>query len=221
MRLFKRISSAVLTSVDEVVSRVENHDAVVDSLLRELQESAAQAKVRLSRVQKDGVTMQNRLKQLQQTEQQWTDRARQVAASEESKALACLQRRKHCQEQVTGLQTALQQHTVMEQKLRDQVQQIEQRCQEVRQQRHLLQSRHAVADASRVIGSLQGAGAHDIDTAFDRWEIAIARTELMTDSPLDLGDPLESEFVRQEDEQYLRAELHNLLNAAEVDDEQQ
>ena len=54
MSLIRRISASITSSVDRAVSRVENHDAVINAALRDTQQAAARSRVRLERVRKEG-----------------------------------------------------------------------------------------------------------------------------------------------------------------------
>lgn len=218
MRLFKRISSTVLASVDKVVSEVENHDAVVESMLGELTQAAAESKIRLKRVQQDGKKMHDQLNQLTASENQWTQRATTLANLEDEqsqqKALACLERRRKCREQIDLLKDRLTQYSFTEQRLVEQLETIESRHAEISNKRHLLQSQQAVAEANRVVAAVTMSGAADINDALDRWEIAIAKQELrnpeMNFSTDESLDSLEAEFIKSEAKDELLAELTEL-----------
>ncbi|MCK5727059.1 MAG: PspA/IM30 family protein [Thiotrichaceae bacterium] len=213
MQLFKRISSTVLSSVDRAVSQVENHDAVVASMLDDLQHAAAETKVRLCRVQRDGEQMRQHLQGLKDDEIKWTERASRCADMDEAKALACLHRRRHCRDEITRLNASLEQHSQTEHKLASQQKKIEQRTNEISQQRHLMKSKEAMADAQRVAAAVSGGSYGDIDDAFDRWEISIAKTAFTSDEMDDQHyDALDREFSEQESESTLRAELDALKN---------
>ena len=86
MRLIKRISTTVSSTLDKAVSKVENHDAIINAALRETQQAAARSRVRLVRVQKDGNNLKARRDELRIAASQWTERAKSVAASDEAKA---------------------------------------------------------------------------------------------------------------------------------------
>ena len=60
MSLIRRISTSITSSVDRAVSRVENHDAIVNAALRDTQQAAARSRVRLERVRKDGRALKTR-----------------------------------------------------------------------------------------------------------------------------------------------------------------
>jgi len=222
MRLFKRISSTVLASVDKVVSEVENHDAVVESMLLELKQAEAESKVRLKRVQQDGKNLRQQLETLKESENNWTTRASKLANDSDSKndnknqqkALACLERRQTCREQITKLNSRLEQHGVTEQTLFDQLQKIENRRSEMNDKRHLFQSQQAVAEANRVVSAVTGSGKTDINEAFDRWEISIAKKETLDCNSILLDteniDALDLEFKESENNANLLAELAEL-----------
>jgi phage shock protein A len=96
MSLIRRISTSFTSSVDRAVSKVENHDAIINSALRDTQQAAARSRVRLERVRKDGNSLKSRQEQLIVAVSRWTERAKSVAANDEAKALECLRRRKDC-----------------------------------------------------------------------------------------------------------------------------
>ena len=125
MCLFKRISSTVLSSVDKVISEVENHNAVVESVPKDLTQAAAESNVRLNRVKQDGIKMKNDLEKLKQNEQVWTDRASKLVPVEDQvsqeKTLACLEHRRLCREQILLVEERLVQHEIIQKQLKDQL----------------------------------------------------------------------------------------------------
>ena len=76
MSLIRRISTSITSSVDRAVARVENHDAIINAALRDTQQAAARARVRLERVRKDGHNLKTRHANLEQAVVRWTDQAR-------------------------------------------------------------------------------------------------------------------------------------------------
>ena len=52
MSLIRRISTSITSSVDRAVSKVENHDAIINAALRDTQQAAARSRVLLERVRK-------------------------------------------------------------------------------------------------------------------------------------------------------------------------
>ena len=214
MSLIRRISTSITSTVDRAVSKVENHDAIINSALRDTQQAAARSRVRLERVRKDGRSLKKRQSDLQQAVLRWTDRAKSIAASDESKALQCLRRRKDCEAQLHNLRDSIEKHDELEAKIAEQVKKIETRIGEVSQQRNMMRSRQSVAEAMRTINNMEGVSYGEIEDTFDRWEINLGETEILTGAGT-TTDPLDSAFLVEEDTAELRAELSELLDVDE------
>ncbi len=216
MSLIRRISTSITSSVDRAVSKVENHDAIVNAALRETQQAAARSRVRLERVRKDGHSLKTRHSNLKLAVGRWTERARSVAAQDESKALECLRRRKDCEQQMQNLEESIAKHDELEARVSEQVKKIEVRIGEVAQQRNMMRSRQSVADAMRTINNIEGVSYGEIEDTFDRWEINLGETEILMGAATN-SDLLESTFLAEEDTAELRAELEDLLQADKED----
>jgi phage shock protein A len=209
MNLIRRISASFTTSVDRAVSRVENHDAIINAALRDTQLAASRARVRLDRLQKDGERLKARQDELETTIQRWTDRATQYASTDEIRALECLRRRRECESERVTLQAAIETHNSFEARIADQVKQIDIRIREVTQQRNVMRSRQSVADAMLALRSIEDSACGDVEDTFDRWEIKLGESEY----PLTYAttvDTFDAELRAEEDYADLRAELDAL-----------
>ena len=216
MSLIRRISTSITSSVDRAVSKVENHDAIINSALRDTQQAAARSRVRLARVRKDDHALKTRHGDLQLAASRWTNRARSIAGTDEDKALECLRRRKECELQVRNLQESIEKHDELEARISEQVKKIEARIGEVSQQRNMMRSRQSVAEAMRTINNIEGVSYGEIEDTFDRWEINLGETEILTGA-IATTDPMDSAFLAEEDTAELRAELSELLKTKEED----
>lgn len=211
MNVFTRISATLTGKLDEMVSHVENHDAVVAVALKDTRAALAKAKVRLDRVYKDGESMRNRLEEATRMEKLWESRAKDTAAQDEQKALACIARRNQCRDQITQTQSALARHEELEAKVGENVQRMEQRLRDITQQQNLMRSRQSSADAMRIINKIEGDSDNGIEDTFDRWEMLITETEYST-GHMSNTDTLDMSFVKEENTSQLQAELADLLN---------
>ena len=214
MSLIRRISTSITSTVDRAVSKVENHDAIINAALRDTQQAAARSRVRLERVRKDGHGLRTKRANLEVAVTRWTERAKAVAAEDEAKALECLRRKKECELQLRNLAESIAKHDELESRIADQVKKIEARIGEVSQQRNMMRSRQSVADAMRTIHDIEGVSYGDIEDTFDRWEINLGEAEILTGS-VSVGDPLETAFIAEEEADELRAELSVLLKEDE------
>jgi phage shock protein A len=147
-------------------------------------------------------------------ESRWKDRARNIAATDEGKALECLRRRKDCEAQLVSLRDSIEKHDELEARITDQVKKIESRIGEVSHQRNMMRSRQSVAEAARTISNIEGVSYGEIEDTFDRWEINLGETEILMGSST-MSDPLDSAFLAEEDTAELRAELSELLKVDE------
>jgi len=211
MSLFRRITTTVTSSVDKAVSKVENHDAIINAALRDTQQAAARARVRLERVRKDGNQLKNRRNELDLAVTRWTERAKRIGTTDEAKALECLRRRKDCETQLRNLRESIAKHDELENRVAEQVKKIQERVQEISQQRNMMRSRQSVAEAMRAVHNVEGVSYGEIEDTFDRWEINLGETEILMDAST-ATDPLDTEFLSEEDTAELRAELDDLLH---------
>ncbi len=211
MGLLQRVTATLVTSVDKVVSQVENHDAIIEANINNGRRTAAAAKVRLARVRKEIEHHTSKRCELEASAKRWATRAKAVAVEDEGKAMACLRRRRACAEDIARLDTVIARERQVEEKVGATVAQIERRLAEITAQRNMMRSRHSAAEALRVISKAEGSAGADIEETFDRWEMSI------TEAEFDVGedvspDALESEFEKAEDAESLRAELELLLS---------
>ena len=214
MSLIRRISTSITSSVDRAVSKVENHDAIINAALRDTQQAAARSRVRLERVRKDGRSLKTRYSDLELAASRWTERARSLGTTDEEKALECLRRRKDCEMQMQNLQDSIEKHDELEARIADQVKKIDARIGEVAQQRNMMRSRQSVAEAMRTINNVEGVSYGEIEDTFDRWEINLGEAEILMGAAT-TADPLETAFLAEEDAAELRAELSVLLKTDE------
>ena len=210
MSLIQRISATLTSSVDRAVSRVENHDAIINAALKDTRRAAARSRVRLERVRRDGNALKARYRELETATTRWSERARSIGAEDETKALECLRRRRECLKQIENLKESIASHDELEQRISEQVKNIEERIKEVTEQRNMMRSRQSVAEAMHAMNSVQGGSAIDIEDTFDRWEINLGETEILFGTT-HTSDPLDTQFLEEEDKAELRAELEDLL----------
>jgi phage shock protein A len=222
MSIFKRLTATFSSRVDQMVSQIENHDAVVEVAIRESRQATAKAKVRLTRVRRDGEQLREKIAQLNKEEKLWTNRAREVAQQDEDKALECLRRRKLCQQQLAQLDKAILRHEELEQRLVQDIKAAEHKLAEMNQQRNLMRTRQSAAEALNSISGMDESVALDVADAFERWEVKVTEAELEVGAGGAMDDSydlLERKFLDGEEKAGLQAELQQLLAEKEQDHE--
>ncbi|MGI9288809.1 MAG: PspA/IM30 family protein [Pseudomonadales bacterium] len=211
MKLYERLRATVTAGVDNAVSQIEKHIAVVEAALTDTRSAAEKARARIARVNKDGDALRHKLASLQQSANQWQNRALSVADTDEQKALQCLQRRNTRRQEAQQARVALTRHSELETSVASSVDHFEQQLEALTQQRNVMRSFHSAAEAQRIINTIvgQSASVACLDDTFDRWETRITEMEHTT-SRTPAVDILESAFVNLENEDQLKAELDAL-----------
>jgi len=210
MSIFKRLSATLLSSIDQVVGEIENHDAVIQASFSDMQKKVAEAKVRLGQVRREEARLAQQIQEQQQNAQRWRQRAVKCAKSDEAKALECVRHSHHCQQQAERLTEAQSQFAQTAQRLAQDGATSEQRLTEVKHKLTLMRARQSTSSAINATSQSETASFQLLDDTFDRWEITISQGELAGDS-LAIADSLEHEFVTQEQQAALRNELAELL----------
>jgi phage shock protein A len=213
MSLFKRLTASFTARVDHLVGQIENHDAVIGAAIADARHAAARAQVRLARLQAETQRLETRLGQLRDDEQTWARRAVDCGATDQEKALECLRRRRLCQQQISGVAAALQRHQRAVAQLGADVRFAEQRISELVQQRSLLRTREATAEALHSVAELAPNLDNRLADTIERWEVRVSASELAAGSR-ETGcaeDSLAQEFVTQEERASLEDELAQLL----------
>lgn len=222
MNLFKRIVTTVHTSVDKTVTSMENHEAVVDAALKESREALVRAKVRLARLEKDGKLQQNRVTELHSEIELWTDRARNNADDNRQKALACLQRKKHREQELTIATEQLNEHKNIIRQVRSNVEESANRIDALQRQRNHMRSREAAAQAGTLVHTLDNRMGDDLANAIERWEVKVGQSEIYNDTFIDTrvsNDELATQFNTEEENQRLEAELDAMISQEDNNDE--
>ena len=207
MARFKRWTHGVVASIDSLIVQVENHEAQVSSTLRELEQGVARSKVQLMRVERDGVALKQALAEETEAAGRWRDRA--TREEQEARALECLRRHKRSQSRALELSQNQAEHARVELQLKRDIQTLEQRLFELRQQRNTMRTRQTRAEAFSVV---QGSGVEngEIGAILERWETRVAETEVASGCLLASLDSFDDEFLDAEELAALKLELSDL-----------
>ena len=212
MSVFRRITATLSAQVDRLVGEIENHDAIVESGIRENRRALAKAKVRLARIHEEGERMHRRLDGLVRDVGIWRGRA--AAGEDEERAIECLRRSKSAASQAETLERSLAGHLEVEQRLTREVESVRARVEAMEHRRSLMRSREATADAAARIRESETGTTLDLDETFERWEIRVTEAELDGGSASPI-DGFESGFIAEEERSALRRELAELKRAGE------
>lgn len=211
MRRFLRWKSGFTSRIDAMVSHIENHDALVEAAIHDAKDARAHARVQLKRVGQDGRRMQRRCAELAEMEQRWRERALRTAGADEGRALECVRRMKRAAREQGALLEQHREHERVETQLGRDIRRIDERIEQLVQQRNLMRTRESRADALAAAQQEDGHRLAEIDEVLERWEIKISRVETDFDCELDDGDDLEITLGAEEERDELRSELDELV----------
>ena len=249
MSSFKRWSAKVISRIDWAASQIENHESRMTSALQEVQRASARAKVQLNRVHQDGQRLRNDLAEKEQEAELWRSRAVTLAKQHQQetglsdsttaeeptpsspadngeidtprkKALECLRRAQAAQQALASLRQKQRDHEELERRLRNDLEKVEERVDELRDQRNLLRTRQSRAEALSSVQSALGPGSLDLEDLVDRWETKIVELEstgAASDLTLSSTDRFENQFLETEQEALLEAQLAELLASEPTD----
>ncbi|MCB1743955.1 MAG: PspA/IM30 family protein [Gammaproteobacteria bacterium] len=215
MTFFKRLTATLTANIDQAISQIENHDAVVEAALQETRDAAARLKVQLARVRNEIAALRNQAERLRAEADTWRERARRTAGEDEQRALQCLRRRAECLAQSQHIETRLAQQLDLEVSLGRDLERIMARIASINQRREQLRGRELSARGTTALAALEGDTGLDVERVLERWEVEVTRSEIGRDAPLADVDRLAEDFERDERDRELRAELARLLNEKE------
>lgn len=213
MNTLKRLSSSIKANIDWMIGQIENHEGLIEATIREVHQTAARAKVQLNKVRADGQAIRRKLIELRESEELWLERAKKVAKGEEEKALACLKRKNALAAQIKSLEEQHVEHSRTEKLLTEDLTRIEEKLLKLKNQKNLMRSRQSRAEALNLLNHEDSQVFSEIDSIFERWETKVTEYEMQSGCYAQCGpDSLEQDFLSNEEETELRAQLQEILN---------
>ena len=209
---FKRLAASISASIEEVVTKLENHEAVADCLLADLRKGIAQVRVQQNRIQTQANKAAQELEAAEKDIERWNLRALKLASSDEAKALQCVQRAQHSEKTAENLRAQHQTHTEAVDELGARILEMESKLSDLVLKRATLSSRELRAKTTK---SVQGAdGEVSAEQLFDRWETSVMTDEYASGLDSLTGTPdtdvLDREFRDEENQAELKARLKAL-----------
>jgi len=218
MSIIKRLSATVVSSIDSLVGEIEDHNAVVEVAIKDLQKQIAEAKVRLNRVNQEQLKIKQQISDTQLKASAWKQRAIESAKDDEAKALECLNRSKTHKDQVKGLDASHEEYKVTSRKLSEITGKLEKALIEAKRKQTIMRARQS---SSRAVTMNSGNfdAQKDLTDTFERWEVNLVNAEMNEDNTLDdvSIDSFEEQFITQEKRDTLKMELDVLIKEQDND----
>jgi phage shock protein A len=205
MHVFQRLKRALSSSVGGLLDDIENHEAVVEATLREVERNARVVRDRRDACQRRIETLEQRALVLDDEHRQWRERARRLR-EEREKALECVRRLRTAAAARKDTLAELAKQKDLLAALSEDDRAIAGKLDALRRRAAHLTARQARAEVNSPV--LDQAS---VDEVLGRWEARVVRNEALASEggrPIAAGSP---GLTSAEEAALVSAELDRLL----------
>lgn len=207
----KRLFTTISASIDDLISKVENHEAAASCTIDEVRRAAGKIRAQLNTVNGQYEHLQNERDRLGTVSDQWRARALACRDTDEERALGCLQALNACESRAKDTEQQMHSTCSLRTELQQQLGMVERQLHELHNKRASLQARSARSRAAA-----RSACATSPAELFERWEEAVLAQEYEHLPVAPVRNDLEQEFLAEETQQLLRTQLHALTADGEA-----
>ncbi|MCB0340461.1 MAG: PspA/IM30 family protein, partial [Bdellovibrionales bacterium] len=143
MGTLRKLTASLKANFEWIVNQVENHEALINSAVCEIQQAQARAKVQLKSVHRDGERLRSNLAGFEESSKQWKERAIKCRELDPDRALECLRRMRADDQEVVALKRQCQEHEALENQLQRDLILIQERLDTLKRKRNLLRTRQS------------------------------------------------------------------------------
>lgn len=208
MSLLKRITRVVKSNLNEMISRVENPEKILNQVILDMQKQMQEAKQQVALAAADEKHLKKKLSEELSSSESWEQKAmRAVQLGDDELAKQALARKAKHTEMLSEYQHQWElQHDAVT-KLKEALRLLQQKIEEAERQKHLLLARQKRAEAQKMIHStMSGINAHDTGSTIGRMaqKVQALEAEAEAYAELEISDEertLEQRFQALEAEQ--------------------
>lgn len=216
MALFDRISRVIRANVNDLVSKAEDPEKILEQAVIDMQEDLVQLRQAVARVIAEQKRSEQQYNQNQEEANKWQQRA-QLALSKGDETLAreALVRKKTHTDSASIFKTQLEQQTTQVDTLKRGLIALESKIQEAKTKKNMLQARSKAARANEDLQrTLGGLGTGSATSAFERMENKVLEAEARSQAAGELGGTgIEQQFAQLEGGYEVDDELAQLREA--------
>jgi hypothetical protein len=194
--------------IDEMVTRIENHEALVESAARELEALVERGLRELERSRGTIARLREAVAEEREAATRWRERA--VRELDEVRGVECLRRSKRSRARTLELEERLRVEETVEQRLLSRAELLRHELAEFRDQETLLRARQSRNERLSPPGSPAAAPGLELGELLERWETHVRETELSSGSAPFSIDDLSEELGDSAEQAALVLELREL-----------
>ncbi|MBW4538544.1 MAG: PspA/IM30 family protein [Myxacorys chilensis ATA2-1-KO14] len=201
MGLFDRISRVVRSNVNDMVSKAEDPEKILEQAVIDMQEDLVQLRQAVATAIASQKRTQQQHNQAQSESNNWQQRAQlALQKGDENLAREALQRKKTHTETANALKGQLDQQLTQVETLKRSLIALEGKISEAKTKKDMLKARASAAKAQEQLqGMVSNMGTNTAMAAFERMEDKVLQSEARAQAAGELaGADLESQFARLE-----------------------
>jgi phage shock protein A len=199
MGIFSRIGTLFKSNINDVISKAEDPEKMLNQIVLDMQNQLVEAKKQVAVSIADGKRLEKQRDEQGDLAQEWERKAMlAVKASDENLAREALKRKAEHQGQFAefGKQAQLQKDAV--DKLKDQLRMLNDKIEEAKRKKNILIARQKRAEAQTTIqntmSGLSDTGAFD---TFERMSHKVDQIEAEAEAHVELGNELTGDSLQQ------------------------
>jgi phage shock protein A len=205
MGIFTKLSTVIKSNINDLISRAENPEKMLNQIILDMRDQLAKAKREVAAAIADERKLKSQLEDEGKQARDWEHRAMlAVREGRDDLAKQALMRQQEHGERLQVLQQTWQAQSAETEKLKGSLRQLNDKIEEAKRKRNLLIAKQKRAQAQRRIhDTLSGLSDTSAFEAFNRMADKIEEEERRSLAHAEVtealvGDTLESEFVRLE-----------------------
>ena len=211
MAIFDRIGTILRANINDVLSRAEDPEKIINQTLMDMRQAQYEARMEVAQAIAEGKKLERDYQANDKEAGSWMLKAEQALNKErEDLAREALRRKTASQDLAEGLKEQLDSHNNMVEKLKTQLRALDAKIGEAERKRQLLIARQKRVEAQQSLsGALDKTDAQKAFEAFDRMEGKVAQMEdkLVAHEELERDLSLDDEFEALESDSRVEDEL--------------
>jgi phage shock protein A len=201
MGLFDRVSRLIRANVNDLVSKAEDPEKILEQAIEDMQEDLVQMRQAVARAIASQRRMQTQYNDMQSSANQWQQRAQlALQKGDENLAREALSRKKSQLETAAPIKAQLDQQSGMVDQLKRNLVALESKISEAKTKKEMLKARMKAAEANEQLQSTMSTmNTSGAMAAFDRMEDKVLEVEARSQAAAEIGGAsLESQFAALE-----------------------
>lgn len=209
MNYYKRISSFFTGRLEDVVSKLENHDELISQAILDGKKQYAKTRSSLVQLQNEQEKITKEKIQLERGIEKWIHRAKSEV--DHKKAIECLKRKKVIQDRLNSYKSQDEQLEKTIARVRIDVEKIQQLLFQLQNKQKILRAKEQANKGMKIVASVDFM--NDVNSTLEKWESTIIENEYVSIETELNGDPIEEFYESAEEIAELEQELSLLKNS--------